>query len=102
MNLQVFNPLCWRKSFLFTILAAFVLTWIFFIDTYSLYTRYDLYQQKNELIERTKELKAETASLEKKIEELTDNSELLEKIAREEYGMRKPGDTVYRIKSSQQ
>jgi cell division protein FtsB len=98
MNLQVLNPLRWRKSFLITILVAFILVWILFIDTYSLYTRYELHQKKNELIERTSELKAETASLEEKIEELTDNADLLEKIAREEYGMRKPGETVYRIK----
>jgi len=98
MNLQVLNPLRWRKSFLITILVAFILVWILFIDTYSLYTRYELHQKKNELIERTSELQAETASLEEKIEELTDNADLLEKIAREEYGMRKPGETVYRIK----
>ncbi|HMB98842.1 MAG TPA: septum formation initiator family protein [Balneolaceae bacterium] len=98
MNLQVLNPLRWRKSFLITILVAFILVWILFIDTYSLYTRYELHQKKNELIERTSELKAETASLEEKIKELTDNADLLEKIAREEYGMRKPGETVYRIK----
>lgn len=98
MNLQVLNPLRWRKSFLVTILVAFIVIWILFIDTYSLYTRYELHQKKNDLIERTSELKAETAGLEEKIEELTENADLLEKIAREEYGMRKPGETVYRIK----
>jgi cell division protein FtsB len=98
MNLHVLNPLRWRKSFLITILVAFIVVWILFIDTYSLYTRYELHQKKNDLIERTTELKTETASLEQKIEELTKNTDLLEKIAREEYGMRKPGETVYRIK----
>ncbi len=98
MNFHVLNPLRWRKSFLITILVAFIVVWILFIDTYSLYTRYELHQKKNDLIERTTELKTETASLEQKIEELTKNTDLLEKIAREEYGMRKPGETVYRIK----
>lgn len=98
MNLHVLNPLRWRKSFLVTILVAFIVLWILFIDTYSLYTRYELHQKKNDLIERTTELKTETVSLEQKIEKLTENNDLLEKIAREEYGMRKPGETVYRIK----
>lgn len=81
-----------------TILVSFIVIWILFIDTYSLYTRYELHQKKNALIERTSELKAETTGLEEKIENLTDDADLLEKIAREEYGMRKPGETVYRIK----
>ncbi|MGF1669078.1 MAG: septum formation initiator family protein [Balneolaceae bacterium] len=98
MNLHILNPLRWKKSFLFSILAIFVVLWILFFDTYSLLTRYELHQQKNNLIERTGELKNQTAELEIKINELNNNSDLLEKIAREEYGMRKPGETVYRIK----
>ena len=39
-----------------------------------------------------------TAELEAKIEALENNPELLEKIAREDYGMRKPDETVYIIK----
>ncbi len=97
MNLQIFNPLHWNKSFLFSVLAAFLVVWILFIDTYSLYTRYDLYQKKEELIERTESMKQETEILEKKIRNLQNDTGLLEKIAREEYGMRKPGETVYRI-----
>ncbi|MEX0771315.1 MAG: septum formation initiator family protein [Balneolaceae bacterium] len=98
MNYQIFNPLRWKKSFLISLLVAFVAVWFAFFDTYSLYTRYQLHQRKADLEERTEELRRETEVLEQKIDELESNPELLEKIAREEYGMRKPGETVYKIK----
>ena len=47
------------------------------------------------------ETEQRTAELEQKIRELENNPDLLEKIAREEYGMRKPGETVYRIQRAQ-
>lgn len=97
MNLQNLNPLQWKKSFLVTILVAFVAVWFLFIDTYSLYTRYELNQRKTELEQRTEQLREDTAILEQKLEYLRDNPDLLERIAREEYGMRKPGETVYMI-----
>lgn len=101
MNTQYLNPLRWKRSFLISALVAFIAIWLLFIDTYSVYTRVQLNFQKDELIEKTKEYKQKTAELEEKIEELETNPDLLEKIAREEYGMRKPDEKVYRIKSAE-
>ncbi|HET8866172.1 MAG TPA: septum formation initiator family protein [Gracilimonas sp.] len=98
MNLQFLNPLRWKKSFLGLLLIAFLVVWFAFIDSYSLKTRWDLYSQKKELKERTKELNARSKELKTKIEQLDKDPALLEKIAREEYGMRKPGETVYKVK----
>lgn len=98
MNLQFFNPLRWKKSFLTILLSAFVIVWFSFIDTYSLKTRWDLSSQKNELKARTVDLNKNSEELKAKIENLDKDSALLEKIAREEYGMRKPGETVYKVK----
>ncbi|HKK25570.1 MAG TPA: septum formation initiator family protein [Gracilimonas sp.] len=98
MNLQFINPLRWKKSFLVILLAAFVVAWFTFIDTYSLKTRWDLYTQKEDLKERTEELNNRSEELKVKIERLNEDPALLEKIAREEYGMRKPGETVYKVK----
>ncbi|HKL15577.1 MAG TPA: septum formation initiator family protein [Balneolaceae bacterium] len=97
MNTKHLFPLYWKKSVLVSLLIGFFVLWFLFFDTYSLTTRYQLESRKDELIERTKELELKTDELEKKIEELKDNPDLLEKIAREEYGMRKPGETVYRV-----
>lgn len=92
------NPLYWKKSVLVSLLIGSVALWFLFFDTYSLSTRYQLESQKDELAERTKEMEKQTEVLKLKIEDLKNNPDLLEKIAREEYGMRKPGETVYRIK----
>lgn len=98
MKLHLLNPLRWKKSFLILLLSAFILIWFAFIDTYSLKTRWDLYTQKQELKAKTQQLKEGSEELKMKIDNLEKNTELLEKIAREEYGMRKPGETVYKVK----
>ncbi len=98
MNFQILNPLRWRKSFLFLVLGGFVIVWFSFIDTYSLWTRYQLSEKKEELKEKTLKLEQETAELKQKIKDLKQDPALLERIAREEYGMKKEGETVYKIK----
>ncbi|MFO7848279.1 MAG: septum formation initiator family protein [Balneolaceae bacterium] len=100
MNTKHLNPLYWKKSALIGLLVGIFALWFLFFDTYSLTTRYQLESQKDELIERTRELEQESEELRKKIETLENNPDLLEKIAREEYGMRKPGETVYKINPS--
>ncbi len=97
MNLQLLNPLRWKRSLLVTILASFAILWFLFFDTYSLYTRYDLNQRKTNLEHRIEHLRQEADLLESQLEELRDNPDLLERIAREEYGMRRPGERVYTI-----
>ena len=78
-----------------------IVIWFVFIDVYSLKTRWELGQQKKELIQKTKELKSESKTLEQNIQKLENNPDLIEKIAREEYGMKKPGEKVYKIKKEE-
>lgn len=100
MNTEYLNPLRWKRSFLVSALVAFIALWFLFVDSYSLMTKFQLESKKEDLIERTAELEKKSAELEQQIEALENNPDLLEKIAREEYGMRKPNETVYRIKPS--
>lgn len=72
--------------------------WFTFIDTYSIWARIQLSQRKAELKAKKEQLKSETRLLKKKIENLKTDPFLLERIAREEYGMKKEGETVYKIK----
>lgn len=72
--------------------------WFGIFDTYSVWTRFQLERQKSDLINRTELLVKDTEELKRKIEALRDDPALLERIAREEYGMRRPGETVYRIR----
>lgn len=90
----------WNRSWLIATLAAFVAAWFLFFDTHSLLTKMELKHQKKDLIERTEMYQQRTAELEQKINELENNPYLLEKIAREDYGMKKPDETVYRIKTA--
>lgn len=98
MNYQLLNPLRWRKSFLGLILGGIIVVWFTFIDTYSIWDRIELNQRKAELQEKKEQLKSETKVLKQKIEKLESDPFLLERIAREEYGMKKEGETVYKIK----
>ena len=100
MKLSHLNPVHWKKSYLLYLLAAFLLIWFSFIDVYSIKTRWELAQKKKELIEKTDELAAKSEQLKVKMNSLEKDPALLEKIAREEYGMRKPGETVYKIKQN--
>ncbi len=87
-----------KRTWLIGLLAAFVAVWFLFFDTHSLMTKIKLENQKKDLIERTEEYQLRTAELEQKIKDLETSPDLLEKIAREDYGMRKPDETVYKIK----
>ena len=98
MNYQLLNPLRWRKSFLALILGGIIVVWFTFIDTYSIWARIELNQQRAELKEKKEQLKSETKVLKQKIEKLETDPFLLERIAREEYGMKKEGETIYKIK----
>ena len=98
MNLELLNPLRWNKTILIVLLAGFIAIWFSFIDVYSISTRWELSKQKTELVQKTEELHQKSEQLKVKIESLENDPALLEKIAREQYGMRKPGETVYKIK----
>lgn len=94
----VFNPLQWKSRFLLFLLAGFVLIWIGFFDDHSLLTRYQLQKQHSDLKQQTELLQAETKILEEKIEALENDPAQLERIAREEYGMRRPGEVIYEFR----
>ncbi len=97
MSLQFLNPLHWRRPFLFSVLLLMLVIWFGFIDTYSVRTRILLSNEKEELIKETERLREETAEFQQKMEALESDPGLLEQLAREEYGMRKPGETIYRV-----
>tara|TARA_B100000282_G_C31663227_1_gene458551 strand:- start:162 stop:467 length:306 start_codon:yes stop_codon:yes gene_type:complete len=101
MNVELFNPLRWNKKILLGLLGLVIVIWFLFIDVYSLKTRWELGQQKKVLIQKTEELKNESEILEQNIQNLKKNPNLIEKIAREEYGMKKPGERVYKIKKKE-
>jgi cell division protein FtsB len=96
-RINLLNPLRWKRSFLMALAAFFLFVWFGFIDTYSILTRFRLSRQKSELQARTEALKKQIDEIELKISSLESDPNVVERIAREKYGMRRKGETVYRI-----
>lgn len=74
--------------------------WLVFFDSHSLLQRWKWTQE----LER---LQAENAALVETIEQLeadleeVESEEVVEKVAREQYGMRREGETVYRVEKQE-
>lgn len=91
------NPFAWNRKMLFASLVVFGLIWFGFIDVYSISTRVRLSAEIDQMHEEIQNLQAKADRLEHQLDSFTKNPDLLEKIARETYFMRKPGEKVYRI-----
>lgn len=75
-----------------------VFVWIAFFDSHSLLRRYQWHQDRDQLAAENDELREEIQRLRRELDRpLTDS--LVERIAREEYGMKRPDETVYRLKT---
>lgn len=91
------NPFAWNRKMLVSTLIAFGLIWFGFIDVYSISTRVKLSNEIDQMDQQIIELEAKAEKLELELASFKENPDLLEKIARETYFMRKPGEKVYRI-----
>ena len=72
------------------------LLWFTWFDSYSLVRRADWQREYEQLVEENMQLRSEIAELQSMLEN-PPSDETIEKIAREQYGMRRDGETVYRI-----
>jgi len=70
--------------------------WVAFFDTHSLYQRWSWHQEAKHLASENAQLARDIESLEEQLQDAT-SDEVVEQIAREQYGMRKAGETVYRV-----
>ena len=74
-----------------------VLIWIGFFDSHSLLRRYQWHQEQERLSTENEALRQDIQQLRKKLDRPLSDS-LIERIAREEYGMKRPNETIYRLK----
>ena len=74
--------------------------WLTFFDSHSLSKRIQWHREQARLTVENRQLEQRILELEAKLKE-ADSAEVVEKIAREQYGMRRPGETVYRIEQVQ-
>jgi cell division protein FtsB len=98
LDFKTFNPLRWNKTTLFLLLAGFILVWVAFISTNSLWASHKLHRRYTYLKEQTRQLQANTKLLKQKIDSLNHDPALIKRIARGKYGMKKKGETIYKIK----
>lgn len=73
-----------------------LLIWIAFFDSHSLLRRAGFSNERDRLEEENRLLRAEIEQIEAELERPLSDDEI-ERVARERYGMRRPGETVYRV-----
>ena len=90
------NAARFSRTFLLLALAAVGVLWFVYFDSYSFQKRQQSSREYMELKAENERLKAEIEVLEARLEAPPTDEEI-EKIAREQYGMRREGETVYRV-----
>jgi cell division protein FtsB len=84
------------RKWLILAVIAFLGAWLLFFDSYSLWNSVSWRRAHSRLEAENELLRRENASLEASIQRgLSD--EVVERIAREQYGMRRPTETVYPV-----
>ena len=72
--------------------------WVAFFDSHSILRRVGYARELDRLTAENAQLVAENEQLSARIERGLDDA-TLERVAREEYGMRRPGERVYRVET---
>jgi len=85
----------WRRRLLL-IGGLLVLFWVTFFDSHSLLKRWQLHRENAALIEENQRLEARIEKVEEDLKTV-DSDETVERVAREQYGMRKEGETIHRV-----
>lgn len=75
-----------------------VLLWLAFFDSHALIKRVRFSQEHAHLVEENRQLRQKIEALQETLK-TAPSDEMIERIAREQYGMRQPGETVYRIEA---
>lgn len=80
--------------------ALVFVVWISFIDRNDLFTQYGRKQELKKLETSKNYYEAEITSTKKELQDLTNNSTVLEKIAREKFFLKRPNEDVFMIEDS--
>ena len=94
--LKLFSERSLRKRVLW-IAFGVAITWVGFFDSHSIYKRLAWHREAQIIEAQNLELQREIDRLDSQLE-VDVSDEVIEQLAREEYGMRKEGETVYPVK----
>lgn len=84
------------RTLVFGIGLGLVVIWVLFFDSHSVATRVQLMAERSELKADNEALQARIEALEMKLSRPPTDAEI-ERIAREDYNMSRPGETVYPV-----
>lgn len=96
MNLPLPSADASLTRWLLVALATGALVWITFFDSHSLLRRYQWHQEYEELSQENEQLRRDIQRLDTQLDQPLSN-DVVERIAREEYGMKRSGEVVYRV-----
>jgi cell division protein FtsB len=95
-----FRNLNWRKVAVrggIVVVVVAALVYLFVFSKYGYLRMRDLQKENDELEERVAEVEDENEELQTEIGRLEDDMEAVERLAREELGLVKEGETIYRF-----
>jgi len=78
------------------LLLGGMLVWVAFFDSHSLWQRYRWHQELEATTQENADLRSKIERLRSQLDRPLSDS-VVERIAREEYGMKRPGETIYRV-----
>ncbi len=79
-------------------LVACAALWVAFFDSHSVLKRVVWHHELGEVTAENEALQADIARLERQVTTVESDA-VVERVAREQYGMRRPGETVHRIET---
>lgn len=78
------------------VIGLIILVWVLFLDSHSVLNRVRWHNEAERLKEENRKMEEVIARTKEELARRNDEQEI-ERIARESYGMRRDGETVYRI-----
>ncbi len=87
------------KRYIFGIGLVLLLAWLAFFDSHSLWDRYQWSREYDRLAAENAQLEEDIETVQRDLEAVQSDA-VVEKVAREQYGMRKEGEKVYRVEAT--
>ena len=91
------RPLTTRRRITFAAVAAVPVLAVFTFGNRGVLKRVELEMESNRLYEQLAEERSTGDSLRAAIRQMKTDSTVVERLARERYGMVRPGETIYRV-----
>lgn len=83
----------------YLVAMAVFLAWVLFFDSRDIFSQMEKRAELNNLLETKRFYEAEIATAKKQLSDIQHNAAALEKIAREQYKMKKPNEDLFLVET---